>query len=87
MVDTVASEFKGIPIKAVTGGFHLISSPPFNFMTGSKHEIEEIGKTIINYPVEMAYTGHNTGSKAFDVLKSVMGDRLTDIKTRSCFEI
>jgi 7,8-dihydropterin-6-yl-methyl-4-(beta-D-ribofuranosyl)aminobenzene 5'-phosphate synthase len=87
MVDTVAREFEGIPIKALIGGFHLVSSPPFNFMAGSKHEVEKIGKSVLSYPIAKTYTGHCTGTKAFEVLKSVMGNRLTGIKTGSCFEI
>jgi len=87
MVDTVSRVFEGVSIKAVIGGFHLVSSPRFNFMAGSKHQVEELGKSVLNYPVEMTYTGHCTGTKAFEVLKSVMGNQLTDIKTGSCFEI
>jgi 7,8-dihydropterin-6-yl-methyl-4-(beta-D-ribofuranosyl)aminobenzene 5'-phosphate synthase len=87
MIDTVTKEFKGIPIKAVIGGFHLVVSPPFNFMAGTIKDVENLGKSILNYPVEMTYTGHCTGKKAFKVLKYVMGDRIKDIRTGSCFEI
>jgi 7,8-dihydropterin-6-yl-methyl-4-(beta-D-ribofuranosyl)aminobenzene 5'-phosphate synthase len=87
MVDTVAKEFEGIPIKAVIGGFHLTSSPPFNFMAGTQSEMENLGKSVLNYPIEVTYTGHCTGKKAFGILKSVMGDKIKDIQTGSCFEI
>ncbi len=87
MVDTVVKEFKGVPIKAVIGGFHLVASPPFNFMAGKREEVENIGKSVLNYPVDMTYTGHCTGARAFEVLKSVMGDRIKDMRTGSCFEI
>ncbi len=87
MIDTVAKEFEGIPIKALIGGFHLVVSPPFNFMAGSRKEVENLGKSVLNYPVEMTYTGHCTGTKAFKVLKSVMGERIKDMRTGSCFEI
>lgn len=87
MVDTVAREFKGVPIKALIGGFHLVAAPPFNFMAGSKLEVEELAKSVLNYPIEMTYTGHCTGTKAFQILKGVMGERITDIQTGSCFEI
>ena len=87
MVDTVAREFKGTPIKALVGGFHLVALPPFNFMAGSKGEVEELAKSVLNYPIEMTYTGHCTGTKAFLILKDVMGERITDIQTGSCFEI
>ena len=87
MVDTVAREFKGVPIKAVIGGFHLVAAPPFNFMAGSKREVESLARSVLNYPIEMTYTGHCTGTKAFRVLKAVMGERITDIQTGSCFEV
>ena len=87
MIDTVANYFEGIPIKAVIGGFHLVSSPPFNFVAGRKSEIENLGKSILDYPVDMTYTGHCTGTKAFAILKSVMGSQIADIKTGSVFDI
>lgn len=87
MIDTVAGELKGIPIKTVIGGFHLVSTPPFNFMAGSRKEVEKLARAVLDYPVEMTYTGHCTGIKAFSVLKKVMGDRIADIQTGSCFEI
>jgi 7,8-dihydropterin-6-yl-methyl-4-(beta-D-ribofuranosyl)aminobenzene 5'-phosphate synthase len=87
MVDTVATEFRGTPIKAVIGGFHLIGVPPFNFMADTKPEVEDLGRSILNYPVAETYTGHCTGTQAFRVLKAVMGDRLTDMHTGSRFEV
>ena len=87
MVDTVASKFKGVPIKAVIGGFHLIGVPPLNFMAGTKSEVMGLARSILDYPIEKTYTGHCTGTPAFKVLKSVMGERLIDISTGSCFEV
>jgi 7,8-dihydropterin-6-yl-methyl-4-(beta-D-ribofuranosyl)aminobenzene 5'-phosphate synthase len=87
MIDTVAREFEGVPIKAVIGGFHLVASPPFNLMAGKRKDVENIGKSVLNYPVEVTYTGHCTGKKAFSVLKSVMGDRIKDMQTGSSFDI
>lgn len=87
MVDTVSQEFKGIPIKAVIGGFHLIGAPPFGFMSDIRREVENLGNSVLNYPVDETYTGHCTGDKAFEVLKSVMGDRLTEIRTGTAFEV
>jgi 7,8-dihydropterin-6-yl-methyl-4-(beta-D-ribofuranosyl)aminobenzene 5'-phosphate synthase len=87
MIDTVAREFEGVPIKAVIGGFHLVASLPFNLMAGTRTDVENIGKSVMNYPVEVTYTGHCTGKKAFKVLKSVMGDRIKDMQTGSSFHI
>jgi 7,8-dihydropterin-6-yl-methyl-4-(beta-D-ribofuranosyl)aminobenzene 5'-phosphate synthase len=87
MVDTVARAFKDIPIKALIGGFHLVAAPPFNFMAASKSEVEELAKSVLNYPIEKTYTGHCTGTKAFLILKDVMGERIMDIQTGSCFDV
>ena len=87
MVDTVAKEFEGLPIKAVIGGFHLVASPPFNFMAGSRREVENLGKSVLNYPIDVTYTGHCTGTKAFGVLKSVMGEKIRDLQTGDFFEV
>jgi 7,8-dihydropterin-6-yl-methyl-4-(beta-D-ribofuranosyl)aminobenzene 5'-phosphate synthase len=87
MIDTVAKEFEGVSIKAVIGGFHFVASPPFNYMAGTRKDVENIGKSVLNYPVEVTYTGHCTGKKAFNVLKSVMGDRIKDMPTGSSFDI
>jgi len=87
MVDTVASKFKGVPIKAVIGGFHLIGVPPLNFMAGTKSEVRGLARSILDYPIEKTYTGHCTGTPAFKVLKSVIGERLIGISTGSCFEV
>jgi len=87
MVDTVSQQFKGVSIKAVVGGFHLVSAPPFKFMAGSKREVEDLGRSLLNYPIDEAYTGHCTGEKAFRVLKGIMGDHLIDVHTGSSFDI
>jgi 7,8-dihydropterin-6-yl-methyl-4-(beta-D-ribofuranosyl)aminobenzene 5'-phosphate synthase len=87
MVDTVAREFAGVPIKAVVGGFHLVAAPPFNAMAGGVREVADLGKAVRDYPVGVTYTGHCTGTKAFAVLKGVMGEQLQDMHTGSYFEV
>jgi len=87
MVESASRDFNGIPIKAVVGGFHLVALPPFNLMAGSKREIEELARKMLSRPVEMTYSGHCTGSKALEILKKSMGERITDIRTGSRFEV
>jgi 7,8-dihydropterin-6-yl-methyl-4-(beta-D-ribofuranosyl)aminobenzene 5'-phosphate synthase len=87
MVDAVTREFKGVPIKAVIGGLHLIAAPPFNFLADSKRDIEALANSVLDYPIEMAYTGHCTSAKAYGVLKGVMGERIAEIRTGSRIEI
>jgi 7,8-dihydropterin-6-yl-methyl-4-(beta-D-ribofuranosyl)aminobenzene 5'-phosphate synthase len=90
MIDTVASAFNNAKVKAVIGGFHLVSSPLGDATVDTvdtEEEIMDIANTIMNYPVGKAYTGHCTSDKAFGTLKGVMGDKLEHLQTGSSFEI
>ena len=87
MVETVVREFPGIPIKAVVGGFHLVALPHFKRMSDSEPVVAGIGQAVLNLGVGTTYTGHCTGSKAFEVLRHTMGDRVREIRTGSLLEI
>lgn len=87
MVDAVTTAFPGVPIKAVVGGMHFMAIPPFNFMSGSKEEVANIGKRLIEFPINCVYTCHCTGSHAFPVLKEAMGEKLEYIGTGRCVSI
>ncbi len=81
MIETVIDQFEDVPIKAVIGGFHLIGFPRLNTMGGSQREIEALGNKLLSYGVGQYYTGHCTGQKAYQVLKSVMGERIKHLHT------
>jgi 7,8-dihydropterin-6-yl-methyl-4-(beta-D-ribofuranosyl)aminobenzene 5'-phosphate synthase len=81
MVETVKTEFPGVPVKAVVGGFHLARLPPFRGMSESERVVKEIGRAVIDSGIGTTYTGHCTGSKAFQVLRGAMGDRVQEIYT------
>lgn len=81
MVETVIRNFPDTPIKAVVGGFHLAGIPIEHLMPESRDEIEKIAAQMLKYPIRKVYTGHCTGMKAYEILKSVMGDKLEYIKT------
>lgn len=87
MVDAVVERFPGVPIKAVIGGFHLTGLPPLNGIAGSKEEVRAIATALLVTPIETVHTGHCTGAKAFGVLKSIMGERIVDLRTGDRVEI
>jgi len=87
MIDAAIDYFPGEPIKAVFGGFHLIDLPIVNTMAGSRSQVEEIGRHILERVNGTVYTGHCTGEKAFGVLTGVMGTKLRSLPTGTVIEV
>lgn len=87
MVETAIDQFPGVPIKGLFGGFHFIGLPFFDHMGESKSSVKNIGNKLLNYPIEMVYTGHCTGRRAYPILKDVMGDQVDHFSTGSTFEL
>lgn len=81
MISAVTRAFPDATISAVFGGFHLVALPPFNFMSGSRREVRGMADELLRFPVRRVYTGHCTGTHAYEVLKSAMGDRIGYIGT------
>ncbi|NOH73390.1 MBL fold metallo-hydrolase [Vibrio pectenicida] len=87
MLETAVQLYPSTKIKAVVGGFHMVGLPLFNNIGGSEEDIRLIGKTLCMYSVGKFYTGHCTGSKAFGILKSVLGDKIEYLPTGRCVTI
>lgn len=83
MIEAARRRFPGLPVKAVFGGFHLIGLPVLNTMAGSKRSVSEIGRALLDFPIEQVFTGHCTGMKAYRVLKEVMAEKLQYFPTGS----
>ncbi|MCG8532824.1 MAG: MBL fold metallo-hydrolase [Desulfovibrionales bacterium] len=81
MVETVVQAFPDTPIKGVVGGFHLVGLSALKTMGGSQQDIERIGEQLLSYPIGKLYTGHCTGLKAYEILRSVMGEKLGYLAT------
>jgi 7,8-dihydropterin-6-yl-methyl-4-(beta-D-ribofuranosyl)aminobenzene 5'-phosphate synthase len=63
-------------IKAVFGGFHLVSLPLSFTLSEPKEYVRALGRALLEYRIDKFYTCHCTGSKGFRVLKEVMGETL-----------
>jgi 7,8-dihydropterin-6-yl-methyl-4-(beta-D-ribofuranosyl)aminobenzene 5'-phosphate synthase len=87
MVEAATNRLPGVPIKAVIGGFHLIDLPIFNTMAGTRRDVENLGKSLLDFAPEKVYSGHCTGRRAFRVLARVMGDVLEPFHTGSVLEV
>ncbi|QOS98557.1 MBL fold metallo-hydrolase [Brevibacterium sp. JNUCC-42] len=87
MIRAARAAFPSNNIKAVIGGFHLITIPIMSSLSASQKEIEVIAKMIIDEKVEKVYTGHCTGMKAYQNLKNILGNRIEYIRTGSDIHI
>lgn len=54
------------PIRALIGGFHLYDTPD--------EEVRALAGCMKNEGVELAYTGHCTGERAFKILQKELGE-------------
>jgi 7,8-dihydropterin-6-yl-methyl-4-(beta-D-ribofuranosyl)aminobenzene 5'-phosphate synthase len=87
MVDAAVQKFPDTPIKALFGGFHFIGRPWFNHMAETNASVENVGRKLLEYPIEKVFTGHCTGRKAYPILKNVMGDRVDHFATGNSVEL
>ena len=79
IVREVGETFKGKKIKAVIGGFHLFCL--------DDREVKSFAQRLDNLEVEKIVTGHCTGDHAFEILKSVLGDKVKQMYTGLEMEI
>lgn len=87
MVEAAEARFPGVRIRALIGGFHLIGLPFLGTMAGSRSDVEQLAMDLGQHPIDHAYTGHCTGEKAYRVLRSILGDRLTSFPTGSVIDV
>ncbi len=90
-VDLVLEEAKerfcDKPVIAMLGGFHLMGSDGPDSMRESEEQVRLLGQKLCSLQVGRFYTGHCTGTKAFPILKEVLGDRLQLLVTGKVIEL
>lgn len=76
IISTVQEVIPDKEIKIVYGGFHLLDQKDY-VETETHEELTQIAEKMLTLvPEAKFYTGHCTGSNAFQVLKKTLGDRL-----------
>lgn len=63
-------------IRALFGGFHLVSLPVSWTLSERKDTVQALGQELLQSQVEKFYTCHCTGSKGYGILKEMMGEKL-----------
>jgi len=63
-------------IRALFGGFHLVSLPLSWTLSERKDTVQVLGQELLQSQVEKFHTCHCTGSKGYGILKEMMGEKL-----------
>jgi 7,8-dihydropterin-6-yl-methyl-4-(beta-D-ribofuranosyl)aminobenzene 5'-phosphate synthase len=88
MLDAVVQRFPGERIRAVFGGFHLMSPPVLpQILDRDPRPVKDLAECLLAYPVDIFYTGHCTSDRAYKTLKEVMGPRVAHMATGGAVEI
>ncbi len=80
MVETVLARFPGVPVRSVTGGFHLMVVPRQDRMNCTPEFACALGdklRTLGDFPI---FTCHCTGQLAFDHLHERLGGRIAYLR-------
>ena len=86
VLDTVHAEFPDTRIKAVIGGFHLLN-PALAKIAEDPEYVQALGEAMLASEDTLFITGHCTGTEAFEILKSILGDRLAYFSTGRQFRL
>ncbi len=87
ILEEVEKSFDGKHIIAMIGGFHLMGSDGPDSMRESEEQVRALAEKLRSMQVKKLYTGHCTGTRAFPILKKVLGDRLELLVTGKTIEI
>lgn len=79
IIKEVASTFPEKKIYALIGGFHLFESPDSDVVSLAKR-IEDTG-------IELIYTGHCTGKKAYKILKDNLKEKCNQLSVGLVIEV
>lgn len=90
-VDTVMEEIKNAfpekKIKAYIGGFHMMGVSGPSSCSYRKEEVQDIARKLKEKTDASFYSGHCTGTVAYEWLKEILGDRLEVFRTGKIFDL
>lgn len=87
MIGKVQRELPDEPIRAVVGGFHLLTQGPQDVLADREDAIVAVAKHLLHLGVEATWTGHCTSTPAYEVLQSVMRERVGRLHTGHRLEL
>lgn len=81
MAKIALDKFPNKKIDVIIGGFHLIGIPIINTLGKTKEEIISIGKKLNEMPINCMYSCHCTGAKGYNILHTVLKEKLNPFPT------
>lgn len=87
VIEEVKNAFPGKRIKAYVGGFHMMGVLGPSSCGYKKEEVQNIARILMENTDASFYSGHCTGTVAFDWLKEILKDKLIAFQTGKEFDI
>lgn len=87
VIEEVKKAFPNDRIKAFFGGFHMMGITGASSCSYKKSEVLEVANELMESSEAVFYSGHCTGTIAFDYLKEVLGDRLQKLYSGKEMEV
>ena len=78
IVYTAEQTFPHSKIKTIIGGFHYQAGKISTF-TEKSEEIKETSQWIKSKQIEKVYTGHCTGKYGYQIMETILGDRIEQL--------
>ncbi len=77
----ISKTFPNKPISALLGGFHMMGATGTDSINCSADYVKGVADQFKRLNIGRIYTGHCTGTPAFELLKTELGGRLSYMKT------
>ncbi len=87
IIDEVKKTFPEKKIKAYIGGFHMMGALGPSSCSYKKEEVQSVAKKLMDSSDAIFYSGHCTGTTAYEWLKEILQERLEAIQTGKTFNI
>lgn len=82
VVGSVLAHFPGQPVRTLIGGFHLMGRDGVSTMGPAPEEILALGSRLFSdLKVAQVWTGHCTGTPAFELLRAAFPNRVNSLFT------
>lgn len=87
IIDEVKEAFPDKRIKAYIGGFHMMGVTGTSSCSYRKEEVQDVARYLRETTDACFYSGHCTGSIAYEWLKEILGERLEEFRSGRTFTI